>query len=152
MAMYLAMGEAVQPAPPAPVYSNYNCTCSQSLNAVNSAGASLGYLRNTGITFQIRNGRATSVSGHNGENCWAEADGKIDGYIRVTNVSATATKNNRSSDVTVVYVDDEGQHTEEFNYEGLIAFYTNTMKMCEEEAISTATALYDFSDLKNSPS
>lgn len=153
MAMYLAMGEAVQPAPPATVYENYNCSSAQSLNAVNSAGQSLGYLKNTSVTFKIRNGAATSVSGHNGENCWVrETDGKIDGYIRVTNVSASATKNSRSSDVTIVYTDDKGQHTEEFNYEGLIDFYMNTMKMSEEEANSIATALYDFSDLGNSPS
>lgn len=153
MPMYLAMGEAVQPAPPAPVYGNYNCACSQSLNAVNSAGSSLGYLRNTTVTFNIRNGVATSVLGHKDENCWvSDTDGKIDGYIRVSNVSASATKNSRSSDVTIVYTDDKGQHTEEFNYEGLIAFYMNTMKMSEEEANSIATALYDFSDLENSPS
>lgn len=150
MAMYLAMGKAVQPAP---VYENYNCSCSQSLNAVESAGLSLGHLRYTNVTFKIRNGVATSVSGHNGENCWvSDTDGAITGYIRVSNVSASATKSSRSSDVTIVYTDDKGQHTEEFNYEGLIAFYMNTMKMSEEEANSIATALYDFSDLENSPS
>lgn len=148
MPMYLAMGEAVQPAPPAPVYSNYNCVCSQALNAVESAGSSLGYLRNTSVSFQIRNGTATAISGHQGENCWVSGtDGKIDGYIRVGRVSAAATKQSRSSDAKVVYTDDKGQHTEEFNYEGLISFYMNTMKMSEEEATSIATALYDFSDL-----
>lgn len=152
MPMYLAMGEAVQPAPPAPVYANYNCACSQNLNAVNSAGQSLGNLRNTSVTFNIRNNVATSVSGHQGENCWDASNGKIDGYIHVTNVSATATVRSRSSIARVLYVDDEGEHVEELNYEGLINFYMNTMEMCEEEATSIATALYDFSDMKNSPS
>lgn len=135
---------------PAPVYANYNCACSQSLDAVNSAGQSLGSLRNTSVTFNIRNHSATSILGHVGENCWvSSSDGKIDGYIRVARVSATATVQSRSSDVRVLYADDEGQHVAEFNYEGLIDFYVNTMKMSEEEAKSVATALFDFSDMKD---
>lgn len=134
---------------PAPVYSNYNCTCSQALDAVNNAGSSLGYIRNTSVTFNIRNHAATSIKGHQGENCWvSESDGNINGYIRVMRVSATAIVNSRSSDARVLYADDEGQHVEEFNYEGLIDFYVNTMKMSEEEAKSVATALFDFSDMK----
>lgn len=135
---------------PAPVYANYNCACSQNLNAVNSAGQSLGSLKNTTVTFNIRNHSATSVSGHMGSNCWtSSSNGKIDGYIRVANVSATATVHNRSSVVRVLYADEEGQHVEEVNYDGLIDFYMNTMKMCEEEANSVATALFDFSDMKD---
>lgn len=135
---------------PAPVYANYNCACSQNLNAVTSSGASLGSIRNTSVTFNIRNHVATSVLGHMGENCWvSESDGNINGYIRVANVSATATVQSRSSDVRVLYADDEGQHVAEFNYDGLIDFYVNTMKMSEEEAKSVATALFDFSDMKD---
>mgnify|MGYP006943504196 CR=1 FL=1 len=135
---------------PAPVYSNYNCACSQALNVVEHAGSSLGYLRNTSVTFKIRNHVATNVSGNVGHDCWVmEFDGKIDGYVRVANASATATVQNRSSVVRVLYADDEGQHVEEFNYDGLIDFYMNTMKMCEEEANSVATALFDFSDMKD---
>lgn len=135
---------------PAPVYANYNCACSQALNAVESAGSSLGHLRNTTVTFKIRNNVTAYVLGHKGENCWvSQSDGNITGYIRVANVSATATVQSRSSDVRVLYADDEGEHVAEFNYDGLIDFYVNTMKMSEEEAKSVATSLFDFSDMKD---
>lgn len=135
---------------PAPVYSNYNCACSQALNAVRSSGSSLGHLRNTSVTFKIRNNVTAYVLGHKDENCWvSDVDGNITGYIRVSNVSATATVQSRSSDVRVLYTDDEGEHVAEFNYDGLIDFYVNTMKMSEEEAKSVATALFDFSDMKD---
>lgn len=136
---------------PAPVYANYNCACSLALNAVESAGSSLGYLRNTSVTFKIRNNVATNISGNQGHDCWvSRSDGNISGYVRVSNASATATvQKNRSSVVSVLYADDEGQHVEEFNYDGLIDFYMNTMKMSEEEAKSLAAALFDFSDMKD---